>query len=153
MDSPELCRMALGLGSDWNIDRVEFIKADNELHLHLRYVMGSPLPVCSECGSAGVHIHDMREQTWRHLDLWQHKTYLHATVPRVWCAEGHVHTLAVPWARKGSGYTLLLEGTVLEMAKGMPVAQVAEIVRLADAHHRSCGGATGPEQGPSHWRG
>jgi transposase len=43
-----------------------------------------------------------------------------------------VHTVAVPWARKGSGYTLLLEGMVLEMAKGMPVAQVAEIVRLAD---------------------
>jgi transposase len=132
MDSPELFRMALGLGSDWNIDRVDFIKADNELHLHLRYVMGSPLPTCSECGSAGVHIHDMREQKWRHLDFWQHKTYLHATVPRVGCAEGHVHRLAVPWARKGSGYTLLLEGMVLEMAKGMPVAQVAEIVRLAD---------------------
>lgn len=132
MDSPELFRMALGLGSDWSIDRVEFIKSDNELHLHLRYVMGSPLPACSECGSAGVHIHDMREQKWRHLDFWQHKTYLHATVPRVRCAEGHVHTVAVPWARKGSGYTLLLEGMVLEMAKGMPVAQVAEIVRLAD---------------------
>jgi transposase len=132
MDSPELFRAALGLGNSWTIDKVDFIQADNELHLHLRYVMGSPLPACRECGSAGVHIHDMRDHTWRHLDFWQHKTYLHANVPRVRCAEGHVHVLDVPWARKGSGYTLLLEGMVLELAKGMPVAQVAEIVRLAD---------------------
>ena len=132
MDSPELFRAALGLGNNWTIDKVDFIKEDNELHLHVRYVMGSALPACRECGSAGVHIHDMREHSWRHLDFWQHKTYLHANVPRVRCAEGHVHVLEVPWARKGSGYTLLLEGMVLELAKGMPVAQVAEIVHLAD---------------------
>ena len=132
MDSPELFRTALGLGNDWTIDAVDFIKADNELHLKVRYIMGSPLPACLECGSPGVHIHDMRDHSWRHLDFWQHKTYLHASVPRVRCEQGHVHVLAVPWARKGSGYTLLLEGMVLELAKGMPVAQVAEIVRLAD---------------------
>jgi transposase len=33
---------------------------------------------------------------------------------------------------QGQWYTLLLEGMILELAKGMPVAQVAEIVRLAD---------------------
>ena len=64
MDSPELFRMALGLGRDGNIGRIDFIKADDELHWHLRYVMGSLLPACRACGGAGVHIHDMREHAW-----------------------------------------------------------------------------------------
>ncbi len=33
-----------------------------------------------------------------------------------------------PWAREGSGFTLLFEAFVLSMAKAMPVANVAEIV-------------------------
>lgn len=132
MDNRELFRAALGLGSQWNIDKIDFNQAEHELHVHLRYVMDSPLPPCRECGAAGVHIHDFRPHQWRHLDFWQHKTYLHADVPRVRCAGGHVHVLEVPWARKGSGYTLLLEGMVLELAKGMPMAQVAGIVGLAD---------------------
>jgi len=132
MDNRELFRVALGLGAQWNIDKIDFDQAQHELHVRLRYVMDSPLPPCRECGAAGVHIHDFRPHKWRHLDFWQHKTYLHADVPRIRCEGGHVHVLEVPWARKGSGYTLLLEGMVLELAKGMPMAQVADIVRLAD---------------------
>ncbi len=132
MDNKELFRAALGLGAQWNIDKIEFDQPQRELHIHLRYVMGSTLPPCRECGAAGVHIHDFRPHQWRHLDFWQHKTYLQADVPRIRCEGGHVHVLEVPWARKGSGYSLLLEGMVLELAKGMPMAQVAEIVRLAD---------------------
>ena len=132
MDNLDLFKAALGIGSDWEVTQVEFVREKNELHLHLRYLRSASLPVCQECQAAGVHVHDYRSHAWRHLDFWQHKTYLHADVPRVRCEQGHLHVLDVPWARKGSGYTLLLEATVLEMAKGMPVAQVAELVRLSD---------------------
>lgn len=132
MDNKELFRQALGLGAAWDIGSIEFDPAGREIHLHLRYVMGSPLPACRECGAAGVHIHDFRPHQWRHLDFWQHKTYIQADVPRMRCESGHVLVAEVPWARKGSGYTLLLEGLVLELAKGMPVAQVSKIVRLED---------------------
>jgi len=66
------------------------------------------------------------------MDFWQQKTYLPAEVPLVRGEAGHVLTMEVPWARPGSGYTLLLEGLVLEMGKGMPVAQMSRIDRLAD---------------------
>lgn len=66
MDRPELFRVALGFGTDWNIDKFDFVKADKELHLHLRYVMGSPLPACRECGSAGYLIGLKLKENFHH---------------------------------------------------------------------------------------
>ena len=36
--------------------------------------------------------------------------------------------VATPWARSGSGFTLLFEGVILSMAKSMPIANIAAIV-------------------------
>lgn len=132
MDQRELFTAALGLGKDWEVSAFDFKPAEQEIHIHVRHVRATALPACRTCGKPGIHIHDYRSHTWRHLDFWQHKTYLHADVPRVMCEDGHATVMDVPWARKGSGYTLLLEGMVLELSKGMPVAQVARIVRLSD---------------------
>jgi transposase len=132
MDQRELFTVALGLGKDWEVSAFEFKAAEQEIHIFIRHVRSEELPSCRSCGKAGVHIHDYRPHTWRHLDFWQHKTYIHADVPRVMCEDCHATVIDVPWARKGSGYTLLLEGMVLELAKGMPIAQVSRIVRLAD---------------------
>lgn len=132
MDHRELFTAALGLGADWEVSSFDFQSAKQEIHIHLRYRRSDALPSCRECGKAGVHVHDYRPHRWRHLDFWQHTTYLHADVPRLRCPDGHTTVAPVPWARPGSGYTLLLEGLVMEMAKGMPMAQVAAIVHLAD---------------------
>jgi transposase len=132
MDQRELFAVALGLGKDWEVSSFEFKPDQQEIHINVRHVRSAVLPSCRTCGKMGIHIHDYRPHTWRHLDFWQHKTYIHADVPRVMCEDGHATVIDVPWARKGSGYTLLLEGMVLELAKGMPVAQVSRIVRLAD---------------------
>lgn len=132
MDQRELFTVALGLGKDWEVSSFEFKPDQQEIHIYVRHIRSAALPSCRTCGKAGIHIHDYRPHTWRHLDFWQHKTYIHAEVPRVMCEDGHATVIDVPWARKGSGYTLLLEGMVLELAKGMPIAQVSRIVRLAD---------------------
>jgi transposase len=132
MDQRELFTVALGLGKDWEVSSFEFKPEQQEIHINVRHVRSAVLPSCRTCDKAGIHIHDYRPHTWRHLDFWQHKTYIHADVPRVMCEGGHATVIDVPWARKGSGYTLLLEGMVLELAKGMPIAQVSRIARLAD---------------------
>jgi transposase len=132
MDQRELFTVALGLGKDWEVSSFDFKPERQEIHINVRHIRSAVLPSCRTCGKAGIHIHDYRPHTWRHLDFWQHKTYIHAEVPRVMCDDGHATVIDVPWARKGSGYTLLLEGMVLELAKGMPIAQVSRIVRLSD---------------------
>ena len=65
---------------------------------------------------------------WRHLDFFEHQAYLTARVPRVRCPEHGVRQVAVPWARPGSGFTLLFEALVMALAKEMPVAALAGLV-------------------------
>jgi transposase len=53
---------------------------------------------------------------------------LHARVPRVICRECGVHKVATPWARAGSGFTLLFEAFMLTLAKAMPIANAARLL-------------------------
>lgn len=70
-------------------------------------------------------MHDTEDKTWRHLCFFQYKTYLHARMPRVRCAEHGVLLVPVSWARPGSGFTLLFEALLITFAGAMPVARIA----------------------------
>lgn len=76
--------------------------------------------------------HDTIERTWQHLNFFQYKTFIHAKLPRVKDGEGHCPTVQPPWARKGSGFTLLFEALVMELAKHLPVAVIADLVGVTD---------------------
>ncbi|MDQ3990633.1 MAG: ISL3 family transposase, partial [Actinomycetota bacterium] len=54
------------------------------------------------------------------------------SVPRVRCPEHGVRLVSVPWARPGSGFTMLFEALVLTFAKAMPMKRVAAMVREHD---------------------
>ena len=123
----ELFRMALGLADPWTVDKIEFSEQRHQLDLYLDFPSGSrfPCPVCDQ--PAGVY--DTAERTWRHLNFFQHTTLLHARLPRIDCPEHGVKTVEPPWARPGSGFTLLMEAFVLGLVQhGMPVRQVARLV-------------------------
>jgi transposase len=62
---------------------------------------------CPECGRA-CKAHDFAEFRWRHLNFFQHHGYITARVPRTDCPDHGVNRVQVPWAREGSGFTLLL---------------------------------------------
>lgn len=54
-------------------------------------------------------IYDHRkEREWRHLDLWQYKTYIVARVPR-YEKDGKVVSVEVPWAKADARLSWLLE--------------------------------------------
>ena len=67
-------------------------------------------------------------QQWRHLDFFQHQAFLHARVPRVRCDDCGVKQVTVPWARTGSGFTLLFEALVMTLVTSMPVRAAARLV-------------------------
>ena len=73
-------------------------------------------------------MHDTIEKTWRHLDFFQHQAFLHARTPRITCPECGVKQVAVPWARHGSGFTLLFEALAMTLAMHMPVAAAARFI-------------------------
>jgi transposase len=72
------------------------------------------------------------DKTWRHRDFFQHRALLHARLPRVRCPEHGVRQVSVPWARPGSGFTLLFEALVLSFAAAMPMAKVGAMTREHD---------------------
>jgi len=132
MTSPmeELFRVALGLAEPWQVVKVTFSEEQQRLDLWLDFPAGSRFP-CPACGE-GAGVYDTAERTWRHLNFFQHQTYLHARQPRITCPKDGVKTIEVPWARPGAGFTLLMEAFVLLLAQsGMTPRQLA---RVLDEH-------------------
>ncbi len=78
-------------------------------------------------GRRGCPAYDTEERTWRHLNFFQHETYLHARVPRAECPQCGVKTVAVPWARPGSGFTLVRSAGD-DAVRQMPVRAASRIV-------------------------
>lgn len=70
-------------------------------------------------------MHDTVEKKWRHLNFWQHETTLIARVPRTDCPDHGVRQTTVPWARMGSGFTLMMEAMILLLCQQMPVSAAA----------------------------
>ena len=72
------------------------------------------------------------QKTWKHLFFWQYPTYLHVRVPKLKDSSWKVQMISLPWAREGSGFTLLFESIILELAKHMPLSKLAEHVAEND---------------------
>ncbi len=123
----ELFKMALGLEEPWYIQAIDFKVEEKQLDLHIDFKIGSKFP-CPICGKSGCHVHDTIERTWRHLNFFQFKTYLHCRVPRTECDRCGVKQVKVPWARKSSGFTLLMDSLIVLMAQHMPVKTVADLI-------------------------
>jgi transposase len=126
MDELSLFTLALGLSKPWQVVEIQFSKEDGRLDLRIDFARGSQFP-CPSCNETGAEVHDTKDRTWRHLNFFQYETYLHARVPRVHCGRCGIRQVEVPWARPGSGFTLLFEMLVLQLSREMSVAGVAEV--------------------------
>lgn len=117
----ELFTQALGLTLPWQVVSFDFSKETNRLDIKIDFTRGATFP-CPVCGDL-VPVHDTVEKTWRHMNFWQYQTYLTARTPRVKCPkEGcGVKLVEVPWARAGSGFTLLFEAMTMILAREMPI--------------------------------
>jgi transposase len=127
MHDAELFQRALGLVEPWEVVDVRFDAERRRLDLRIDFPKGARF-ACPECGREGCKVHDTETQTWRHLNFFEHETYLHARVPRVDCPEHGVKRVKVPWARERSDFTLLFEALVMALAKEMPVAAIGRLV-------------------------
>jgi len=131
MDKLSLFQAALGIQDPWHVDKATFDPEQARLDVHLEFTKGARFP-CPEGDEDACPVHDTTRKTWRHLDFFQHHAYLHAPVPRVVCPEHGTRQVTVPWARPGSGFTLLFEALLLELAPHMPIAALARLVREHD---------------------
>jgi len=125
-----LFQAALGIQEPWMIKEIRLNEANHELHITLDFVKGSTFS-CPECAQA-CKAYDTKERTWRHLNFFQFKTYLHARLPRIQCSEHGVKSITAPWARTGSGFTLLFEALTLLLVKETTVKGATRILGVND---------------------
>lgn len=109
----------LHIKEPWKIDDVSLKHsadqgntAREECHVSLSYKRGSHF--ADETGTP-CPVFDTYNKTWRHIDYDKHRCYVHCKVPRIETTEGKVKQSNIPWARKGSGFTLCFEAYVLHL--------------------------------------
>ena len=127
MRDTKLFQLALGLMPPWMVAAAKFDAEARRLDIEIDFSRGGRF-ACPACEKADCPVHDTEAKTWRHLDFFQHQAYLNARVPRVRCPECGVLQVKVPWARPGSGFTLLFEAFAMALVTHMPVAAAARLV-------------------------
>lgn len=131
MRDTDLFQQALALVPPWLVTASRFEATARRLDIDMAFPKGTRF-ACPVCGHADCPVHDTEAKTWRHLDFFEHQAFLHARVPRVRCAACGVRQVVVPWAREGSGFTLLFEAMAMTLMIAMPVAAAARLAREHD---------------------
>lgn len=121
-------RAVLGLPASWRIERVDRNEADRCMHLWL-----APAETRWTCPSCDRHCppHDSwTECVWRHLDICEYRTLLHASMPRVTCPTHGVTDVAVPWAGHGRSFTFAMEQRIVALAESSSVSAASLILQI-----------------------
>lgn len=127
----DLFRAALHLTAPWHISSINFIEGERKLDIWVDFPKGSRFP-CPECNHLDCEVHDTTTRTWRHLDFFEHQTFLHGRIPRINCPNCGVRQAKVPWARERSGFTLLMEALIIFFAQTMQISQISEKLHIKD---------------------
>ena len=131
MRDNDLFQLALGIASPWFVASSAFDAGNKRLDIKLDFTVGHRF-ACPDCKADGCPVHDTVEKTWRHLDFFQHQAFLTARTPRITCGTCGVRLVTVPWARAGSGFTLLFEGFAMALAMHLPIAVAAGFLGITD---------------------
>lgn len=125
---------ALHIEYPWYIIDRQFNVKAQRLDIFLGFHAGGTL-TCSACNTPNQQYYDidMDDQSWRHLDFFEYKAFIHAPHPRVKCTVCEkVKYALVPWSRYNCSFTQKFEEYVLSLVKEMPVKSTARIVREHD---------------------
>ncbi|HHD92454.1 MAG TPA: ISL3 family transposase [Candidatus Portnoybacteria bacterium] len=127
-NSEQIFNIALGLEEPWYIKEIIFTRETSRLDIYLEFIKGHKFKMDD---GKKYSAYDTIDRTWQHLNFFQYKCYLHAKVPKVRQSDGKMKTQPVPWARQGSGFTLLFEAfSMLLIENEMPVNKAAKTMQI-----------------------
>jgi transposase len=129
MRDTELYTVLLGLTEDWLVREVRLNSKEECVDVWVE-TLNSASWACPVCGrTASVYDH-AAEQTWRHLDTCQYRTYVHARLPRTSCADHGVKQVLPPWAGPRSQFTLLMERRLIDTLKECDVSGCCRLTAI-----------------------
>jgi len=129
-ETTELFQKAIGLVKPWYIKEVRFTVEEKRLDIYVDFIKGTKFSYTEtpESGAAGeFSAYDTTQKTWRHLNFFQHECYLHCRVPRIKLENGTTRIISPPFAGLSNGFTLLFEALLLQLCKGMTIAEVGRL--------------------------
>lgn len=136
MTQKELFAAALMIEKPWFIHKIELDQQNDKLEIWIDFERGSEFYYeDQELGVKGCFkAYDTTQKTWRHLNFFQYKCYLHAWIPRVDTgnSKGKIRQVHAPWEGRAAGFTLMFEAFIMELIKLMPVHQVAKLINVYD---------------------
>jgi len=121
----------LHLSDPWEVTSVVLNKEQTKVDIRIRN-NGKSEFFCPEC-KGRCQGYDKKEREWQHSDLFDMECHIHCAVDRVKCIKcGKVTQVDVPWAKKGSGFTMLFEAKSIDLMREMPVNAVGRFLRTPD---------------------
>lgn len=66
------------------------------------------------------------------MNFFEHKCHIIARVPRIQTSDGKVRLIKTPWEGANSGFTLLFEALILQLASNMPVNKVSRLTGISN---------------------
>jgi len=120
----------LGLERPWKVQQVSLSSEEKEIEVRLEHQCRAEF-YCPEC-RLPLPIYDHAPaRRWRHLDHGDRLTWLHASVPRVYCLEHGVRRVHVPWALPEARYTVAFERHAIDVLLETDVLGGARLLKLS----------------------
>ena len=124
----------LGLGLGWEVTECEHNGKFGSILIHVKETEHLwETERCPKCGGrvgCRDHTESMR---WRHLNCFEHECELECRLPRGGCRDcEHVYRVRPPWEGKSKHFTKEFEAFTLLLAREMPMAKVAEVMKETD---------------------
>src|ERR1700761_1709349 len=130
MNMMNIFSSALGIKEPWYVEDVNFDVTKKRLDISINFRRGTRFTVPETASSHTAY--DTVEKTWRHLNFFEHECYLTGRIPRIKTDDGSIHTIEPEWSGMLNGFTLLFEALILQLAKSMPVHELAKIIKVSD---------------------
>lgn len=134
MESKEIFSMALNISLPWYVENVlmnlDSSKINGQIDIYINFKSGSKF---KDDHGIDCPVYDTIQKSWQHLNFFEHRCFIHARVPRITTSTNNVKMVSVPWARTGSGFTLMFEAFgMLLIESEMPVLRAASIIKIQD---------------------
>jgi transposase len=120
----------LDLKRPWKVSRVSLFSKEREIGIWLEHRSRAEF-ACPECHLPLPVYDHVPARRWRHLDHGDHRTWLHARIPRVYCLEHGVRRVHIPWALPEARYTLAFEKHAIDVLLETDVLGGARLLRFS----------------------
>lgn len=113
MDETALIGQILNLGEGWVVQDMIVNKSMKEVDIFIEYTKSTG---CFSGTKSEFKIYDFKQsRRFRHLDIFEYKTYLNARLPRIKNDNSEIKIIELCWAGERLNYTYLFENRVIEL--------------------------------------